>query len=121
MNQEHFDTLKQGVVVWNKWRKENPDVWADLREADLARANLREADLTGAKNIIKIDNVGSRGDSLIIVRGGRNEIFTGCFGGTRDEFITAVAKKPVSDISRLEYEALIPFVRAWLTSFKGAE
>ena len=68
VNEEHLNILKQGVEVWAKWRKENPDIqpelsqanlsWADLRgaylsEADLSwtylkRANLREANLSEA-------------------------------------------------------------------------
>lgn len=61
--QEHLDILKQGVEVWNKWRKENPDIepdlskahlygaylsGADLREADLGEADLSKADLRKA-------------------------------------------------------------------------
>ncbi len=78
-NPEHVEILKQGVDVWNRWRRENPDfnpdlcraklseaelstvnlcraklTKANLRGADLSwvnfrGANLREADLTGAK------------------------------------------------------------------------
>jgi TIR domain/Pentapeptide repeats (8 copies) len=69
-NEEHFARLKQGVVAWNVWREEkykeaharskrskkrimtqdqrrkkNPDLWPDLREADLHRTNLCDADL----------------------------------------------------------------------------
>ena len=29
-NQEHLDILKQGVEVWNKWRKEYPKINPDL-------------------------------------------------------------------------------------------
>ena len=29
-NQEHVKILKQGVAVWNKWRKDNPDIKPDL-------------------------------------------------------------------------------------------
>jgi uncharacterized protein YjbI with pentapeptide repeats len=52
-NQEHLDILKQGVEVWNQWRKENaalvPDLsGANLSFADLVRADLRGADLSGA-------------------------------------------------------------------------
>src|SRR5258708_548316 len=35
-NQEHLDILKQGVEIWNQWRKENPSIGVDLREANLA-------------------------------------------------------------------------------------
>ncbi len=47
-NQEQLRILKQGVEVWNKWRKENPDLEVDLREADLKGAWLMGVDLTGA-------------------------------------------------------------------------
>ena len=36
---EHVALLKQGVVVWNKWREENPDIRLDLIGADLNRAD----------------------------------------------------------------------------------
>jgi len=49
--------LKQGVTVWNKWRRKNPAAYIDLRGATLAgmdfsgvnlsEANLHSADLSG--------------------------------------------------------------------------
>jgi uncharacterized protein YjbI with pentapeptide repeats len=73
-DEEHLKILKQGVEVWNRWRKENPDVRpslrsahlsraklsgahlrrTDLREATLREANLSGADLVGA-DLIKAD------------------------------------------------------------------
>jgi len=52
-NQEHLKILKQGVKVWNKWRKDNPDVKPDLRDlylrdVNLSGANLTDANLSGA-------------------------------------------------------------------------
>jgi len=47
-NPEHLKILKQGVEVWNKWRKENPDIKPNLIKADLFDINLSEADLSGA-------------------------------------------------------------------------
>ncbi len=47
-NPEHLDILKQGVGVWNKWRKDNPDVVPDLRESNLLRADLNQINLHGA-------------------------------------------------------------------------
>ena len=53
-NEEHLNILKQGVRVWNKWRKEHPEIRADLSGANLHRANLRRADLDGA-NLSRAD------------------------------------------------------------------
>lgn len=47
-NQEHLDVLKQGVNVWNEWRKQHPDIKPDLIEADLSGANLIGAHLEEA-------------------------------------------------------------------------
>ena len=62
-NQEQVAILKKGVVAWNAWRAENPEVRVDLSEAILGemdltgaaldeailyRANLDRANLTGA-------------------------------------------------------------------------
>jgi pentapeptide repeat protein len=47
-NQEHLDILKQGVDVWNKWRKEHPEIQPDLSRADLSNACLIDANLYGA-------------------------------------------------------------------------
>jgi uncharacterized protein YjbI with pentapeptide repeats len=47
-NDEHIAMLKKGVDTWNAWRRENPDIRPDLREADLGGANLSKANLSGA-------------------------------------------------------------------------
>jgi len=47
-NEEQLSILKQGVDVWNKWRKENPDNEVDLKEADLEGVSLWKVDLSGA-------------------------------------------------------------------------
>jgi uncharacterized protein YjbI with pentapeptide repeats len=56
---EHLLLLRQGVEIWNQWRKKNPTVKPYLREAVLRRmdlsganlrdANLRKADLSASK------------------------------------------------------------------------
>ena len=56
---EHLLLLRQGVEIWNQWRKKNPTIKPYLREAVLRRmdlsganlreANLRKADLSGSK------------------------------------------------------------------------
>ncbi len=47
-NQEQLRILSQGVEVWNKWRKENPDVEIDLFKADLYATNLKKVNLNRA-------------------------------------------------------------------------
>lgn len=47
-NPEHIAILKQGVEVWNQWRKENTQVAPDLFQADLSGAVLRKAYLREA-------------------------------------------------------------------------
>ena len=47
-NQEQLEILKQGVEVWNKWRKENSELEIDLTKADLAGANLAHINLMDA-------------------------------------------------------------------------
>lgn len=57
-NPEHLDILKQGVEVWNRWRKENDEIdpdlsyanlqGAELQSAELAYADLSDADLSNA-------------------------------------------------------------------------
>ena len=44
-NEQHLGILRQGVEIWNQWRKENPALTADLSRAHLFGAKLREADL----------------------------------------------------------------------------
>jgi hypothetical protein len=62
-NQEHLDILKEGVDVWNKWRRDNKEIRPDLSntrlskndlcfinldETNLDKADLREAELNMA-------------------------------------------------------------------------
>src|SRR5947209_5674044 len=52
-SQEHLDLLKQGVDVWNQWRKEHPEIEpdlskADFRDIDLSQINFTKADLSRA-------------------------------------------------------------------------
>jgi hypothetical protein len=63
-NPEHVDILRQGVEIWNEWRKEHPEVEPNLSgvefsSADLSRANLINTDLHEAKlirtNLYKAD------------------------------------------------------------------
>ena len=44
---EYIERLKQGVNVWNSWRKANPDVNVDLTGCDLTNFQLQGVDLSG--------------------------------------------------------------------------
>lgn len=39
-NEEHLAILKQGMEVWNQWRKENREIRPDLHHANLWGMNL---------------------------------------------------------------------------------
>ena len=45
-NQKQLDILKQGVEVWNQWRKDHADIRPDLSSANLSGINLYSANLT---------------------------------------------------------------------------
>lgn len=52
-NEEHLKILKQGVEVWNRWRRENPQIIPNLKSANLRGFNLCKADFN------KVDLEGS--------------------------------------------------------------
>jgi hypothetical protein len=47
-SEEHLQIIRQGVEIWNAWRRKNPEAIPDLSGANLAGANLIGADLRGA-------------------------------------------------------------------------
>jgi len=52
-NHDHLEKIKKGVDIWNKWRRENPMIVADLRNANLDHMDFRDiqlsvVDLSGA-------------------------------------------------------------------------
>jgi uncharacterized protein YjbI with pentapeptide repeats len=47
-NDEHVALLRKGVDAWNAWRDKNPTICPDLIEADLCKAYLGGANLSGA-------------------------------------------------------------------------
>src|SRR5436309_3083992 len=55
-NYNHVKVLKQGVMVWNKWRKDHPEVIPDL-----SRTNLRSA---GCLDIVDLSGADLRGVDL---------------------------------------------------------
>lgn len=44
---EHSSVLRSGVEEWNRWRRENPSLQPDLRQAELQGRDLAGADLHG--------------------------------------------------------------------------
>ena len=44
-NEDQIKIIKQGVEVWNNWRKSNPSIIPDLIEADLRGLKLQKIDL----------------------------------------------------------------------------
>ncbi len=58
-NPEHLDILKQGVEVWNRWRKENPEIFPDLDDAKISGRFLDNIDLSRA-TFINADCRGTR-------------------------------------------------------------
>lgn len=47
-NEKHLVILKQGVEVWNKWRKDNKKIIPVLSEVNLSKENFCRADLNWA-------------------------------------------------------------------------
>ena len=69
---EHLEKLRGHRNDWNEWRKDNPQIKADLtsahlRDADLNNANLSGANLRGADlNGADLHNVNFNGANLAL-------------------------------------------------------
>ena len=55
-NAEHVKIFKEGIPIWNKWRRKHPEIipdlsWSDLRWSDLRGSNLRGSNLSGSNLI----------------------------------------------------------------------
>jgi uncharacterized protein YjbI with pentapeptide repeats len=46
-NPDHFALFVHGATVWNRWRKENPDVRPDLSNASFTEKDWLKLDLNG--------------------------------------------------------------------------
>jgi uncharacterized protein YjbI with pentapeptide repeats len=46
-NKEHLKILKQGVAVWNQWRRDNPRIIPELEGLDIERARDGNEDFVG--------------------------------------------------------------------------
>src|SRR5437763_1115612 len=101
-NQEHLNKLKEGVEVWNQWRKEHPDVRPDLSEADLSGADFSGAkvawttfgnvDLSLAKGLETVQHEGPSTigiDTIYLSQGSIPEVFLKG-AGVDDTFITYI-------------------------------
>jgi uncharacterized protein YjbI with pentapeptide repeats len=49
INEEHLMILKQGVNVWNEWRKNNPQVIPIIGEVNLSNQSLSGINFDGVK------------------------------------------------------------------------
>jgi uncharacterized protein YjbI with pentapeptide repeats len=49
-NSAQVKRLRQGVEVWNSWRAKKPSVYVDLVGANLGEASLSQADLREARH-----------------------------------------------------------------------
>ncbi len=69
-NPEHLAVLKEGVGAWNKWRKENPDIRADLTSAYLSETSMdwAEPDVSGILGAAELQQIDFRGASLAFAR-----------------------------------------------------
>lgn len=47
-NKEHLEIIEKGVVAWNEWRQNNPDLKPDLSNSILSEYNLSGIDLSDA-------------------------------------------------------------------------
>jgi hypothetical protein len=47
-NQEQVKMLRRDIDAWNRWKAEHPSTPVDLAAADLNRADLLVANLSGA-------------------------------------------------------------------------
>jgi uncharacterized protein YjbI with pentapeptide repeats len=86
-NYNHIKILKQGVTVWNKWRKDHPAITPDL-----SRTNLRSA---GCLDIVDLSGANLREVNL-----GRTYMF-GIFLANADLFLANLTH---ADLSRVNLE-----------------
>jgi len=87
----------------------------DLRDADLNGADLRSANLSGADlsyPIIQMGPGGSRKD-YVVYKTGIDEVMTGCFRGTLEDFIKRVETTYPDGPHRRWYDAVINAFQAY--------
>ena len=83
-NEEQLSILRQGVEVWNKWRKENRDIQIDLSRANLVGLNISNAELMGANlHEAKLSRANLRGADLSGARGRAVELLEAKLNGAK--------------------------------------
>ncbi len=109
---------------------------ADLRGANLYGANLYGADLygtdlhgayldgklklTGERSVLQISPIGSRADTLFAFTTTDGlRIRTGCFFGTRDEFLARVEKTHGNSAHGQDYRAALVFIDSYASRWKA--
>ena len=91
---------------------------ANLSGVGLSRTNLSGADLGDARTWL-FSPAGSRGDCLQVVESPRlDQVHTGCFWGTLQEFEAAVTKTHGDNQWGRQYRDIIALVRKWLAEAK---
>lgn len=84
---------------------------ANLKNTILYNANLLGANLKNAVGIVAFPRIGSRIDTLYVVLHGRSFMFkTGCFWGTRKEFLEAIKRAHGNDRHAKAYRKAIKSV-----------
>ena len=86
----------------------------DLCDADLCDADVWGADLRGARGIIDLGRMGSRGAFLYVVAHDTGPMFkTGCFWGNEAAFLTAIDETHGNNAHGVEYRAAIDAALRW--------
>lgn len=57
-NPDHLELIRQGISLWNRWRKAHPEIRAELPQAHLRRAYLRRGQLSQS-NLSGADLIGT--------------------------------------------------------------
>jgi len=95
---------------------------ANLIGSNLRGANLIDAKIIGSRPVFQIGPLGSRQDLLFAFGTDQGLRFkTGCFFGTRDEFISAISETHGESIYGVEYAAALVLIDAHFSAWSDEE